>query len=114
MAIIPSGTDLDQFYPPTNSDGDRNFDRNFKDVLKKFLKDADKPIVLALSRPDERKNIISLLEAYGRSPCLQELSNLVIIAGNRDDIRELNEGAQNVLTELLLVIDSYDLYGLIA
>ncbi len=110
MAIIPPGTDLQQFYPPTDFNGDRNFE----DILKKFLNDPDKPMILALSRPDERKNIVSLLEAYGRSPRLQELANLVIIAGNRDDIRELNEGAQNVLTELLLVIDCYELYGLVA
>ncbi len=110
MAIIPPGTDLDQFYPPTENDEAIAF----QDVLTKFLNNPDKPIILALSRPDERKNIVTLLEAYGRSPRLQELANLVIVAGNREDIRELNEGAQNVLTELLLVMDCYDLYGLVA
>lgn len=110
MAIIPPGTDLDQFYPP--SEKDRFI--NFGDLLRKFLVNPDKPIILALSRPDERKNIVTFLEAYGRSPRLQELANVVIIAGNRDDIRELNEGAKNVLTELLLVIDCYDLYGHVA
>lgn len=110
MAIIPPGTDLEQFYPPTETDEAIAF----KEILKKFLNNPDKPIILALSRPDERKNIVTLLEAYGRSPRLQELANLVIVAGNREDIRELNEGAQNVLTELLLVMDCYDLYGLVA
>ena len=110
MAIIPPGTDLEQFYPPTETDEAIAF----KEVLTKFLNNPDKPIILALSRPDERKNIVTLLEAYGRSPRLQELANLVIVAGNREDIRELNEGAQNVLTELLLVMDCYDLYGLVA
>ncbi|OUC16147.1 MAG: HAD family hydrolase [Alkalinema sp. CACIAM 70d] len=111
MAIIPPGTDLEQFYPPSHQDK-KTFE--FKETLKKFLSHPDKPIILALSRPDERKNIVSLLEAYGQSPRLQKLANLVIIAGNRDDIRELNEGAQNVLTELLLVIDCYELYGRVA
>ena len=110
MAIIPPGTDLDQFYPST----DKNQTIAFKERLNKFLNNPDKPIILALSRPDERKNIVTLLEAYGRSPRLQELANLVVIAGNREDIRELNEGAQNVLTELLLVMDCYDLYGDVA
>ncbi|GBO55008.1 sucrose phosphate synthase [Pseudanabaena sp. lw0831] len=110
MAIIPPGTDLEQFYPST----DRNEEIAFKDVLIKFLNNPDKPIILALCRPDERKNIVTLLEAYGRSPRLQEVANLVVVAGNRDDIRELNEGAQNVLIELLLVMDCYDLYGLVA
>ncbi|MDD1620604.1 MAG: HAD-IIB family hydrolase, partial [Methylococcaceae bacterium] len=70
--------------------------------------------ILALSRPDERKNIVGLLEAYGESPRLQAAANLVIVAGNRDDIREMNNGAQGVLTELLLVVDCYDLYGKVA
>lgn len=71
-------------------------------------------MILALSRPDERKNIIGLLEAYGESPRLQQLANLVIVAGNREDIREMSDGPQGVLTELLLVTDYYDLYGLVA
>lgn len=110
MAIIPPGTDLDQFYPSN----DHHEAIAFKEVLTKFLHNPDKPMILALSRPDERKNIVTLFEAYGRSPRLQELANLVVVAGNREDIRELNEGAQNVLTELLLVMDCYDLYGLVA
>ena len=42
------------------------------------------------------------------------MANLVIVAGNRDDIREMDSGAENVLTELLLLIDQYDLYGRVA
>lgn len=110
MAVIPPGTDLERFYPPTAKDENIIF----KETLTKFFTNPDQPLILALSRPDERKNIVTLLEAYGRSSRLQKLANLVIIAGNRDDIRELNEGAQNVLTELLLVIDCYDLYGCVA
>ena len=48
------------------------------------------------------------------SPALQEAANLVIVAGNRDDVRELEPGARNVWTELLMVIDQYDLYGRVA
>jgi sucrose-phosphate synthase len=110
MAIIPPGTDLEQFHPPAFVGEDIAFAK----ILEKFLREPDKPIILALSRPDERKNIVGLLEAYGESPHLQQLANLVIIAGNREDIRELNEGAQAVLTELLLVADRYDLYGRVA
>ncbi|MDX2255871.1 MAG: HAD-IIB family hydrolase [Pseudanabaenaceae cyanobacterium bins.39] len=110
MAIIPPGTDLQQFHPIA----DPSTPIAFRAILNKYLSDPEKPIILALSRPDERKNIVALLEAYGQSPRLQELANLVIVAGNRDDIRELNEGAQNVLTELLLVIDCYELYGKVA
>ncbi len=110
MAIIPPGTDLEMFHPPVSAGEHIAFAKNLEISLHK----PDKPMILALSRPDERKNIVGLLEAYGESPRLQALANLVIIAGNRDDIRELSEGPQGVLTELLLVVDCYDLYGRVA
>ncbi|MDD2800755.1 MAG: HAD-IIB family hydrolase [Methylococcales bacterium] len=107
MAVIPPGTDLEMFHPPMGN-GEKTA---MAITLDRSLYQPDKPIILALSRPDERKNIVGLLEAYGGSPRLQQLANLVIIAGNRDDIRELDQGPQAVLTELLLVVDYYDLYG---
>jgi sucrose-phosphate synthase len=110
MAVIPPGTDLDMFHPPVTV----GVDMVFAKTLEMSLHEPDKPMILALSRPDERKNIVGLLEAYGESPRLQALANLVIVAGNRDDIRELSEGPQGVLTELLLVTDYYDLYGRVA
>lgn len=113
MAIIPPGTDLEQFHPPEPAAAGAE-SAGISETLARFLKDPGKPMILALSRPDERKNIISLLEAYGRTPRLREHANLVIVAGNRDDIRTLSEGAQQVLTELLLVIDVHDLYGSVA
>jgi sucrose-phosphate synthase len=110
MSVIAPGTDLNQFHPPTGLERKGEF----ANTLARYLKRPEKPIILALSRPDERKNIVTLLEAYGKSPRLQMLANLVIVAGNRDDIREMKEATQNVLTELLLVIDCYELYGLVA
>ena len=47
----------------------------------------------------------------GQSPELQELANLIIIAGNRNDIDDLEEGAQEVFHELLVAIDRYDING---
>lgn len=112
MAILPPGTDLEQFHPPDATTDDTA--SAFAKALKKFLQAPDKPMILALSRPDERKNIIALLEAYGESQTLQQKANLVIVAGNREDIREMPEGAQSVITELLLAIDYYNLYGRVA
>ncbi len=110
MRVIPPGTDLQRFQPADGSEPDTVIARQ----LRRFLSQPDKPIILALSRPDERKNIRSLVEAYGGSPELQQIANLVIVAGNREDIREMDSGAQNVLTEILLLIDQYDLYGKVA
>lgn len=110
MVVIPPGTDLDQFHPPNGSEENTAFN----DSLARFLNKPENPMILALSRPDVRKNITTLIEAYGECPALQQLANLVIVAGNRDDIREMDEGAQSVLTDILLLIDYYDLYGRIA
>ncbi|MFQ5619172.1 MAG: universal stress protein [Rhodospirillales bacterium] len=38
----------------------------------------------------------------------------LIVVGNRDDIREMDDSSQRVLTEILLLVDRYDLYGKIA
>ena len=110
MQVIPPGTALDNFYPPDGSERDSAIYRE----LGRFLLEPERPIVLALSRPDTRKNIITLLEAYGESRELQAAANLVIIAGNREDIRDLEIEAQEVLTEILLTLDQFDLYGKVA
>jgi len=107
MRVVPPGTDLKLFTPPT---GDELKTPLFTDIVR-HLKEPNKAIILALSRPDKRKNIVALVEAYGQSAGLQKLANLVIVAGNRDDIDELDEGAQEVFHELLLAIDRYDIYS---
>ena len=109
MSVIPPGTDLTQFHPPRQQE---RFP--FTEQVERFLSAPDKPLILALSRPDERKNITTLIEAYGESRALRQTANLLIIAGNRDDIRDLEAGAQRVLTEILLLVDAYDLYGQVA
>jgi sucrose-phosphate synthase len=78
MTVIPPGTDLKQFHPV-----DAKEKIEFADQVARFLSDPDKPLILALSRPDERKNILTLIEAFGESRPLQQIANLLIVAGNR-------------------------------
>lgn len=110
MRVVPPGTDLQLFHP---AQGDE-WEAPIGQQIRRFLREPDKPMILALSRPDPRKNIAALVDAYGQSARLRELANLVIIAGNRDDISDMDEGAQEVLSELLMAIDQYDLYGQVA
>jgi len=110
MQVIPPGTELEQFFP---SDG-REQGAPIHRQLARFLNQPDKPMILALSRPDARKNIATLVEVYGESAALQRVANLVLVAGIRDDIREMDNRPQEVLTDLLLSIDHYDLYGKVA
>lgn len=110
MVVIPPGTDLDRFAPPHGNE----WDLPISAEIARFLREPRRPMILALSRPDERKNLATLVEAFGTSPALRERANLVIVAGNRDDLLELDDGARGVLTELLVLIDRHDLYGLVA
>jgi sucrose-phosphate synthase len=108
-AVIPPGVNLDRFRPPQRGEGfkvARSVDR--------FLVDPKKPLILALQRPDERKNLSTLIRAYGESGALRELANLVLVIGTRDDIQKLPSGQRKVLSEMLLLIDRYDLYGSVA
>jgi sucrose-phosphate synthase len=110
MRVIPPGVDLDRFQPPQGDEQDTPIHAE----LERFLRDPDKPMILALSRPDRRKNITALLAAFGRSPRLQELANLVVVAGTRGDLKELGEGAREVIEEILGAVDRHDLYGQVA
>ncbi|WP_295624881.1 HAD-IIB family hydrolase [uncultured Nitrosomonas sp.] len=110
FVVIPPGTDIARFSPP----GRRKINSNVVHMVDKFLSDFAKPMILAICRPAIHKNLKGLINAYGSNPALQEKANLVIVAGNRDDIRELDEASQKVLKELLLDIDHYDIWGKVA
>ena len=108
--VIPPGTDISRFSPP----GRRKIDPGILEMVDRFLAIPEKPMILAICRPDFRKNLHGLVTAYGQNKDLQEKANLVIVAGNRDDIRELDEAQQKVLTELMFNIDAFDLWGKVA
>ena len=110
MRVNPPGTDLTQFFPPQGDE----WATSIGESIRRFLAEPDKPLILALSRADPRKNLGALIETYGQSARLRELANLAIIAGNRDDIADLDEGSRDVLTEALVAIDRHDLYGKVA
>lgn len=110
MVVIPPGIDLQRFYPPKRG----RFQPEIWHRLGRFLSEPDKPMILAVARPDPRKNLTTLVDAYGRRPGLRELANLVLIAGNRDDLTAMEKGPRRVLSELMVLIDRHDLYGHIA
>jgi sucrose-phosphate synthase len=110
MVVIPPGVELAMFRPP----GRFAARHPIEDDIDRFLAEPKKPPILALSRADRRKNITALVHAYGQNPELQEAANLVLVAGNRDDITEMDRDPREVLTEILLLIDRYDLHGRVA
>ncbi len=108
MDVIPPGVDLQAFRPPRPDDDDA------APYIDRFLDDPDKPWVLAVSRIDERKNLSTVVEAYGSSPDLREQANLVLVMGSRDNILIAPPGPRRVVTHILSLIDKHDLYGQVA
>ncbi len=121
-SIIPPGIDLEIFYPYYNYKLDPNFEtENARQTrvtllqeLHRFWIEPQKPFILALCRPDQRKNISGLITAYAEDKELQAIANLAIFAGIRKDIKDMEENERDVLTKMLLQMDSYDLYGKLA
>ncbi|MBA4320855.1 MAG: sucrose-phosphate phosphatase, partial [Flavobacterium sp.] len=118
---IPPGIDTTKFVPYYHLEED--FDKQMEEkqrkywvseTISKFLTNPHKPIILALSRPDRHKNLHTLIDVYGKDKELQSIANLVIFAGIRKDISQMPESEKDVLTDLLLLMDKYDLYGKMA
>ena len=111
VEIIPPGVDSNRFYPfQSISEDEKDLDKMFKP----FLNDISLSPLLAISRAVRRKNIPALLEAYGRSPVLQQKHNLILILGCRDDSRQLEKQQRDVFQQIFELVDKYNLYGKVA
>jgi len=110
MLVLPPGVDLSRFRPP----GRRRHPYRIVGELSRFLLDPKRPLVLALSRADPRKNLGLLLHAFGASKRLRAQANLALVTGQRDDLQEMEAGARGVVEEIIALVDYYDLYGLAA
>ncbi len=55
-----------------------------------------------------------MITAFGEDKELQKKANLAIYAGVREDIQDMEENEREVLTEILLLMDKYNLYGKMA
>lgn len=110
MEVIPPGVDLDRY----TSESVEEESTNIVQETYRFLKDPDKPLIMTMARPDERKNLDMLVKVYGESKELQKHANLLLILGTRDDLRDLPSGQQKVIRNILTLIDVYDLYGKVA
>jgi len=120
--VVPPGIDIQKFYPFYHRQGldaqieemDRYAHATLLEELTRFFMQPDRPLILSLCRPDKRKNISGLIRAYGEDLELQSMANLAVFAGIRRDIALMEENERDVLMEILLLMDKYDLYGKIA
>lgn len=128
MVVIPPGMDFSYVATQDTMEGDtdlksligndrtqskRNLPPIWSEVMR-FFTNPHKPTILALSRPDPKKNVTTLLKAFGECQPLRELANMTLILGNRDDIEDMSNSSSVVLTTVLKLIDKYDLYGQVA
>jgi sucrose-phosphate synthase len=107
IRILPPGIDLSRFDGATRcAEVEASIDR--------FLRDPEKPVLLALARPVHKKNLAALVTAYGENKALQDMANLVIFAGTREVYQDLDGNMAETVGDLLDLIDRYDLYGKVA
>nr|AAL34531.1 sucrose-phosphate synthase [Ipomoea batatas] len=122
MVVIPPGMEFHHIVP---HEGDMDFetegsedgkapDPHIWTEIMRFFSNPRKPMILALARPDPKKNLTTLVKAFGECRPLRELANLTLIMGNRDNIDEMSSTNASVLLSILKMIDKYDLYGQVA
>lgn len=120
--VIPPGVNNELFYPFYRLDmpsfkmtieQEQALYRINSDI-ERFLFNPSKPLILSIGRADKRKNFERIIQCYGQDKELQAMANLAIFAGVRKDISEMPADEQDILTNLLLLLDKYDLYGKMA
>ena len=120
--VIPPGVNTGLFYPFYRYDmpsfkmtieQEQALYRINSDI-ERFLFNPAKPLILSIGRADKRKNFETLIQSYGQDKELQAMANLAIFAGVRKDISLMPPDEQDILTNLLLLLDKYDLYGKMA
>ncbi|KAK1389452.1 Sucrose-phosphate synthase [Heracleum sosnowskyi] len=122
MAVIPPGMEFHHIVHDGDIDGETDGsedhpaspDPTIWAEIMRFFTNPRKPMILALARPDPKKNLTTLVKAFGECRPLRELANLTLIMGNRDNIDDMPRTNASVLTSILKMIDKYDLYGQVA
>ncbi|XP_042486503.1 probable sucrose-phosphate synthase 1 [Macadamia integrifolia] len=123
MVVIPPGMEFHHIIPHDgdidgetegNEDNQSSPDPPIWSEIMRFFTNPRKPMILALARPDPKKNITTLVKAFGECRPLRELANLTLIMGNRDSIDEMSGTNASVLLTIIKLIDKYDMYGQVA
>ena len=108
--VICPGVDHDKFHHIYSTTETSDIDS----MMNPFLVDSLKPPLLAISRAVRRKNVPSLVEAFGRSEKLKKNNNLILVLGCRDNLSKLDSQQKDVFQQIFEMIDKYNLYGKVA
>ena len=117
FAVIPPGVNLRIFDRLVVNDQEEETQTHIERMLERDIAPERRnlPVILSSSRLDAKKNLIGLIEAFAKSPELQERANLAIVVRGMDDpLREhskltASEGA--ILDKVVAIIGEADLWG---
>jgi sucrose synthase len=117
--IVSPGAAADIFFPPSETDrrldhllpeheelvfGDRQ-DGSAWGVIE----DPDKPLLFTMARLDRIKNVTGLVDWYGQSPRLRELTNLLVVAGSVDPSRSQDADEREQIQLMHALLDRHGL-----
>jgi len=108
--VIFPGVDYNKFHHIHSTTETSDIDN----MMNPFLIDSSKPPLLAISRAVRRKNVPSLVEAFGRSEKLKKNNNLILVLGCRDNLSKMDSQQKDVFQQIFEIIDKYNLYGKVA
>ncbi len=119
--IVSPGVN-ENIYFPFNEEEDRivEVQRHISELLFENKEDPevvgtlDNPNltpIFSMARLDKVKNITSLVRWFGMSPELQELSNLILVAGKVDRSQSTDREEIEEIDKMYQLIDEYNLHG---
>lgn len=83
-------------------------------AIAPFLRNPERPVILAIARPVFKKNLPALVDIYAGNKVLRQSANLVIIAGLREGPESGESEQRAVIRALLDRMDAHGLYGSLA
>jgi len=79
------------------------------DVSRGRFEEVGRPLLFAMSRLDQVKNMTGLLEAYGRSDALRSRVNLLLVGGWLDESRSPDEEERRQIRQMHRLMDELEL-----
>jgi sucrose-phosphate synthase len=116
FAVVPPGVNL-RIFSPDPGDLDAEIASRIRDALERDISShrRELPIVLASSRPDEKKNHMGLVRAFAESQDLRDAANLAIVVRGLDDplhdFKTLSLGEQAIMDQITQAMASQNLEG---
>jgi len=117
--IVSPGADPKVYFPASESERRLRhllpeieqlvFGDNADGTSRGVLADPDKPIIFTMARMDRIKNIVGLVEWYGRSTALRQEANLLVASGYIDSGRSDDNEEREQIDQFHQLMDRYEL-----